>query len=52
MDPVLKEGLGRLAASLEEQKYGSVDQGVAADAAARDGRLVEVWEWLKSQMDS
>lgn len=50
--PALREGLDRLATSLEEQKYGSVDEGVVAGAAAGDGRVAEVWEWLKSEMDS
>ncbi|KAI0371535.1 Lipoyltransferase and lipoate-protein ligase [Pilatotrama ljubarskyi] len=49
--PDLKAKLEELAIRLEGERYGFVDEGVAA-LASRDRCAAEVWGWLRTEMDS
>ncbi len=47
----MKERLESLVLKLEGQRYGGVDEDIAFLAEGEE-RVVDVWEWLKSEMDT
>ncbi|KAI0355388.1 Lipoyltransferase and lipoate-protein ligase [Trametes cingulata] len=49
-DSALRARLEELAHRLEGERYGFVDEGVAE--LASEGRVGEVWRWLRTEMDS
>ncbi|KAI0774574.1 Lipoyltransferase and lipoate-protein ligase [Fomes fomentarius] len=51
LDGSVKERLALLALKLEGQRYGGVNENIALLAEGEE-RVVEVWEWLKSEMDT
>ncbi|KAI0638498.1 Lipoyltransferase and lipoate-protein ligase [Trametes polyzona] len=50
-ESTLWQGLEALARRLEGERYGSVNDTVAS-LAESDGRVADVWTWLRSEMDS
>ncbi|OSD04531.1 Lipoyltransferase and lipoate-protein ligase [Trametes coccinea BRFM310] len=51
-DSSLLTGLEKLAQGLEGERYGFVDESVAEFASSIDERIGEVWQWLRTEMDS
>ncbi|KAL7282633.1 LOW QUALITY PROTEIN: hypothetical protein ACG7TL_004105 [Trametes sanguinea] len=51
-DSSLLTGLEKLAQGLEGERYGFVDESVAVFASSIDERIGEVWQWLRTEMDS
>lgn len=52
VDPSLSARLKAMADTLKDQRYGFVDDSVVESEMWGSSEFLDVWQWLRSEMDS